>query len=232
MSSASVWRAGVKRAAAIRLAVFDLDGTLTRSGTSVLHHIGREFGFAAEAARLSDMYSVGRRTNAQVSRAAARRLRGRARDELQQALETLPMVEGIAETVAYLHRLRVRSVISTITFDFAAQYVSHRFGFERFSASVLDWSPDLRATGKVLVALEREDKCCFIEHQCARLGISSAQVLVVGDARSDIPAMKLAGWSVAFNATPEVRALASVSVHSTDLRDVVPHIRHLLDDIP
>ena len=218
--------------ATIKLAVFDLDGTLTRSGTSVLHHIGREFGFAAKAARLSDLYSVGRRTNAQVSRAAARRLRGRTRRELQQALETLPMVDGIAQTVAYLHGLRVRSAISTITFDFAAEYVSRRFGFELFSATVLDWSSDHRATGNVRVALEGEDKCCFIEHQCARLGISSAHVLVVGDARSDIPAMKLAGWSVAFNATPQVQDLASVSVRSDDLRAVVPHIRHLLDDVP
>jgi hypothetical protein len=40
----------------------------------------------------------------------------------------------------------------------------------------------------------------------------------------------MAGWSVGFNPTPEVDDLASVSLHdSTDLRDVVPHIRHLLD---
>jgi phosphoserine phosphatase len=210
------------------LAVFDLDETLTRSGTSVLRHIGRHFGFQAEAERLVDLYAAGQWSNAQVSRVAARRLRGRARGELHRALRTLPMVKGISQTVALLHRLGVRSAVVTITFDFAAQYVSDRFGFELSAATILDWSPDHRLTGEVRVALEAEDKCCFIEQQCVRLGISNAQVLVVGDARSDIPAMRMAGWSVGFNATPEVEQLASISVRSADLRDVVPHVRRML----
>jgi phosphoserine phosphatase len=58
-----------------------------------------------------------------------------------------------------------------------------------------------------------------------------AQALFVGDARSDIPAIKMAGWSVGFNPTPAVEGLVSASVHhSTDLRDMLPEIRHLLGD--
>lgn len=224
-------RSGVKRATTIRLAVFDLDGTLTRSGTSVLRHIGHEFGFASTAERLAALHSERTMTNAQVSRTAAGLLQGRNRGELEQALRSLPMVEGIRDTVTFLNSQRVRCALATITFDFAAQYVAHSFGFERVSATTLEWSSDDRVTGKVMVALEAQHKCCFIEGQCAELGISSQQVLVVGDAYTDVPAMRMAGWSVGFNPTPEVDDLASVSLHdSTDLRDVVPHIRHLLDE--
>jgi HAD superfamily phosphoserine phosphatase-like hydrolase len=224
-------RDGGNQATTIKLAVFDLDGTLTRTGTSVLCHVGHEFGFAATAKRLSALYSEGTLTNATVSRVAAEHLRGRARVELERALVTLPMVEGIAETIALLASLDVSCALATITFDFAAQYVAQNFGFERVSATALEWSPDDRATGHVRDVLEGQDKCRFIARQCDELGISPEEVLVVGDAHSDIPAMKMAGWSVGFNPTKDVEDLASVSLHhSTDLRDVVPHIRHLLGD--
>lgn len=223
-------RDGRNQASTIKLAVFDLDGTLTQPGTSVLCHVGHQFGFAATAERLSALYSDGTLTNADVSRIAAARLHGRARVELQRALVTLPMIDGIAETIALLDSLDVSCALATITFDFAAQYVARSFGFERVSATVLEWSPDNRVTG-VRDALEGHDKCRFIERQCDELGISSDEVLMVGDAHSDIPAMKMAGWSVGFNPTKDVEDLASVSLHnSTDLRDVVPHIRHLLGD--
>jgi phosphoglycolate phosphatase-like HAD superfamily hydrolase len=56
----------VNGAKKIKLAVFDLDGTLTRSGTSVLRHVGQELGFAAKAERLAALYSDRTLTNAQV----------------------------------------------------------------------------------------------------------------------------------------------------------------------
>jgi len=214
---------------AIRLAVFDLDGTLTRPGTSVLRHLGRQFGFVAQAERLAARYADGSLTNAQVSRDAAALLRGRGRADLQRALATLPMVDGIAETVALLGRLGVCCALSTITFDFAAQYVAGRFGFARVSATRLEWSVDDTATGNVTVALEAQDKCGFLRDLCAELGLSSAQVLFVGDARSDIPAIEMAGWSVGYNPSPEVEDLVSTSVHhSTDLRDVLPGLLDVL----
>ena len=211
--------------------MFDLDGTLTRPRTSVLQHLAHQFGFPAEAEHLTERYSDGSLTNAEVSRVAARLLRGRGRGELERALATLPMVDGIAETVAMLDRLDIHCALSTITFDFAAQYVAGRFGFGRVSATALEWSDDGEATGNVAAALEDSDKCCFLQRLCDDLGISVAQALFVGDARSDIPAINMAGWSVGFNPTPAVEDLASASVHhSTDLRDLLPEIRHLLRD--
>lgn len=220
---------GVDGPAGIKLAVFDLDGTLTRPRTSVLQHLAHQFEFLAEAEHLTERYSDGSLTNAEVSRVSARLLRGRGRGELERALATLPLVDGIAETVAMLDRLDIHCALSTITFDFAAQYVAGRFGFGRVSATALEWSDDGEATGNVAAALEDSDKCCFLQRLCDDLGISVAQALFVGDARSDIPAIKMAGWSVGFNPTPAVEDLASASVHhSTDLRDMLPEIRHLL----
>lgn len=222
---------GGRSAGAIRLAVFDLDGTLTRSGTSVLLHIGRAFGFADIAERLSEGHADGALTNAQVSQAAAEFLRNRSRQELQRALDTLPMIDGIAETVDMLVGRQVRCALATITFDFAATYVAQRYGFQEVMATTLEWTPDDRATGDVRAAKEPSDKCRFIQVQCAKLGIRESEVLVVGDTYTDVPAMAVAGYSIGFNPTPEVERVAWISLHDTrDLRHVMPHIRHLLSD--
>ena len=222
---------GGRRPDAIRLAVFDLDGTLTLSGTSVLIHLGRAFGFADTAEHLSAGHAHGTLTNAQVSQAAAEFLRNRSRHELQRALHSLPMVDGIAETVDMLIGRQVRCALATITFDFAAKYVAQRYGFQDVMATTLEWSLDARATGHVQAAKEPSDKRRFIRRQCARLGIHESEVLVVGDTYTDIPAMKVAGFSIGFNPTPDVEQVASISIHDTrDLRHVMPHIRHLLSD--
>jgi len=222
---------GGRSAGAIRLAVFDLDGTLTRSGTSVLLHVGRAFGFADLAEQLSAGHAEGTFNNAQVSRAAAGFLRNRSRQDLQRALDTLPMIDGIAETVDMLVGRQVRCALATITFDFAAAYVAHRYGFQEVMATTLGWSADGRATGDVRSAKEPSDKRRFIRVQCAKLGIHESEVLVVGDTYTDVPAMTVAGFSIGFNPTPEVEQVASISLHDTrDLRHVMPHIRHLLSD--
>ena len=212
----------------LRLAVFDLDGTLTVPGTSVLRHLGRVCGFEAVAHDLVTRYAAGGLRNADVSARAAAALAGRRLTDLRGSLATLPMVDGIAETVRCLERHGVYCAISTITFDFAAQYVAERFGFHRTSATRLGFAGGT-ATGEVLDVLEDQDKCVFIADLCAELQTSKDHTVFVGDARSDIPAMRMTGHSVAFNAIPDVRALASVVVDgSTDLRDVLPPVRHLL----
>lgn len=220
-----------RRVPPIRLAVFDLDGTLTCSGTSVLLHLGTELGFEGRARDLVTGYANGALANEGISAEVAQLLAGRARGELQDALATLPMVDGIAETVERLQGLHVRCALATITFDFAADYVAERFGFERVAATELEWSLDGRVTGDVVVALDGEDKCVFIRRLCSELGISTDEVLMVGDMRSDIPAMRIAGWSVGFNPTPDVARLASVALHDrTDLRDILPPLEHVLRD--
>jgi HAD superfamily phosphoserine phosphatase-like hydrolase len=213
----------------LRLAVFDLDGTLTQPGSSVLAHLGDRLGFRDVAQQLIAGYANGTLSNADVSRIAAQELAGCELEQLTGALDSLPTVDGIAETVQYLSDGGVFCAISTITVDFAANDFAQRYGFSRVSATRLELSPRGMITGNVTVALDREGKRCFVQRMCAELRITRAQALFVGDARSDIPAMRMAGYSVAFNATSDVRSVASVAVDdSRDLRDVLAAVRHAL----
>lgn len=212
---------------AISLAVFDLDGTLTLPGTSVLQHVGQQLGFAHAANGLARDHAARTITNAQVSRAAAQLLRDRSRPELRETLHTLPMMSGIGETIDTLAAGGVRCALATITFDFAAEYLTDRFGFVDVLATALEWTPDGRLTGHVRTAREPEDKCCFIRRQCTRLGIAASEVLVVGDTYTDVPAMDMAGWSIGVNPTSDVERIASASVRgTTDLRSILPYLGH------
>jgi phosphoserine phosphatase len=215
--------------AVLRLAVFDLDGTLTWPGSSVLAHLGERFGFAPVARKLTAGYAAGLLTNAAVSHEAARELAGLRLYDLRRTLASLPMVDGIAETVRHLERHGVICAIATITFDFAARYVADRFGFHTVSATQLGLTAGGVITGEVATALEAEDKRCFVRHLCTELRITNQQALFVGDARSDIPAMRQVGYSVAFNATDAVKTVASAAIDdSSDLRDVLAVVHDAL----
>lgn len=201
-------------AAAIRLAIFDLDGTLTVRGTSVLQCLGAHFSFEDLAADLVARHDRGMISNDTVSSTVATLLGNRHHDELVAALHSLRMRPAVRQTVHALRHRGVHCGIATSTFDFAADHIARTNGFDvgRVMSTTLEWTTDGRTTGSVQRAIRPEHKVSFIRRQCRELGISPRDVMVIGDSRADVPAMEEAGLAVGLDAVPEVRRIADVSV--------------------
>jgi phosphoserine phosphatase len=66
------------------------------------------------------------------------------------------------------------------------------------------------------------DKRDFARSVAAGCGLGLAQCAAIGDSRSDLPIFAEAGLSVAFNATAQVREVASVAVDGPELPAVLP----------
>lgn len=213
---------------AIRLAIFDLDRTLTAPDATVLRCLGRLFDFATVADAMVDRFERRTVTNADVSTTAARYLRGRRRAELVAALDHLPMAAGIPETVAALQEHGVRCAIATLTFDFAAEHIADVNGFdvERVLSTALGWTGDDRATGSVLRPVEPVDKVAFMDRLCAQLRIERRNVMVVGDSHADVPAMRAAGLAVGVNAGNDLTAVVDIAL--AELDDLVDSVRDRL----
>ncbi|WP_299922873.1 phosphoserine phosphatase SerB [uncultured Pelagimonas sp.] len=95
--------------------------------------------------------------------------------------------------------------------------VSDLLGFEENRANSL-LIEDGKLTGKVgLPILGREAKVQALEEITARLGISEADVVAVGDGANDLGMLTRAGFGVALHAKPSVQAECALRVNHGDL---------------
>lgn len=95
--------------------------------------------------------------------------------------------------------------------------VAQALGFDENRANVLHVE-DGRLTGTVAEPiLGREAKLRALEEIAARLGISAAEVLAVGDGANDLGMLGRAGAGVALHAKPSVAAQCDIRINHGDL---------------
>lgn len=213
-----------------RLVVADLDGTLI-TGTTAAIHLDDWIGHGPVIQDLERRFACGETTNTEVAERYAPFYRGIALADATAAMAQVPSLDDIALGVSLLSASGVDSVITTVGWSFVAESLADLWGFTRARGVDLEVDDSTgQFTGRVSHHFEPEDKVTFVTEQCQHLGISLDQVVAIGDGRSDLPLFRAIGFSVAINASPEVQAVASVSVNSQSLLDALAAVPGLLDE--
>lgn len=202
------------------LVCFDVDGTLV-PGTSSSVWVATRLGGGDALVAAEVAYAEGRITNEEVATVDARGWAGRAEAEIRAHLETLPLVDGIAETVVWCRDHGLRPILTTLAWAPAGLLLAERFGFAAFCGTVPE-AEGGRYTGRVGRHLDEYGKRDFALAQARRHGVAPARCAAVGDSRSDLPLFAAVGMSVGFNADAAARAAATHVVDGGDLRAVVP----------
>lgn len=205
---------------------FDVDGTLV-PGTSSSVFLAGFLGHRNELATAEDAYASGALDNRQVSELDAAGWAGVPEGQVSGWLDRLPLVSGIAETVAWCWQYGLVPVLATLAWSPVGSYLADRFGFHAFSGPRLETS-DGRFTGRVARHFDEHDKRDFALAQVRELGVVPRSCGAVGDSRSDLPLFASVGLSVAFNASAGARAAATVTVDDDDLRGVLPVLSRLV----
>lgn len=110
---------------------FDVDGTLV-PGTSSSLHLAGFLGHRNELARAEDAYAAGELDNRQVSELDAAGWAGVSVERVSGWLDGLPLVAGIAETVAWCRRNGLVPVLATLAWSPVGGHLAGRFGFHAF----------------------------------------------------------------------------------------------------
>jgi phosphoserine phosphatase len=202
-----------------RLFCFDLDGTLIR-GTSSSQHLAERLGHAESLKQLEERYARNEISNQVVADESACHFAGRSADEIANLMDGVPLIDGIDATMAHLRRRRIPTLLSTVTWRFAAAPIAKRFGFAEFSGTEMNADSNGILSGTVSRHFDEFDKREFVIEFCRAHGIPASQVVAVGDSRSDIPLFRWVGFSVALNASAAAKAAATVSIETGDLQDI------------
>lgn len=200
--------------------VFDLDGTLLR-GTTVSLLLAQWLGRGEEIAELERAFHAHEISNSVVADTSASWFAGCRTTDVREVLADGPWIDGMAETLQTLIDAGTSLLLGTITWSFAAEVVKERHGFAAASGTAMT-ANDGVLSGVVSRYFDEHDKLRFVQEWCAKRGYSMSRVAAVGDSRSDVPLFREVGLSVALNATPDARSVATHVLDTDDLRNVLP----------
>ena len=204
---------------AFPVVVFDLDGTLLR-GTTVSLLLAEWLGREDEVSELERAFRAHEISNSVVADTSAGWLVGKSMAGAWRVLEQGPWIDGMTETFKTLTDADVNLLLGTITWSFAAEMLRERYGFRAVSGTEMQASDGV-LSGVVSRYFDEHDKVCFVEEWCAQNGYWMGQVTAIGDSRSDVPLFRRVGMSIALNATPDARAVATHVIDTEDLPDVL-----------
>ncbi|MFC6567488.1 HAD family hydrolase [Actinoplanes utahensis] len=205
---------------------FDVDGTLTPGSSG--QHLAELLGHAEACREVEAAYDAGTMTNQEASIVDARGWAGRTPAEVRGFLTTLPLVDGIEETVAWCRAHGLVPALATLAWDATGAYLCERYGFDRACGPRLEVL-DGRYIGTVAEHLDEQGKRDYALALAAEYGVPMDRCAAIGDSRSDLPLFAVAGLPIAFNAGPAARSAARVVVDSGDLRAVLDPLRVWLD---
>lgn len=205
----------------IRAVIFDLDGTLTPVH-SVWQYIHERLGtWENQGLKSLQAFLEGRITYQEFADRDVWAWKGVARCTLERIVSEIPLRPGSERTTATLKAAGLKLAILSSGLDLLANPVGQKLGMDLCLANGLGFSNDI-LDGTVQIRVPWHGKPDRLPMICQTLGVEPSEVAVVGDGVGDAPLFPMVGLGVAFNASPDVEAMAHVSVRSTDLRTLIP----------
>ncbi len=146
--------------------------------------------------------------------------------------DRITLMPGARRLVATMRAHGARAALVSGGFTAFTERVAAVLGFDEHRANLLEVA-DGRLTGTVQAPiLGREAKVAALEQITARMGITAAEVLAVGDGANDLGMLRAAGLGVAAHAKPSVAAQVDCRINHGDLTALLylqgyPADRHL-----
>lgn len=179
----------------LKLAVFDLDGTL-KAAQSPYHFVHRALGVEAEAAQIYLRYQRGELDYTEWGQQEIGLWRGLPVEELRSIVRTIPYLPG---AVGFVHRLKAAGVtVALISAGFCV-HVEHCAAELSVDVTMCNYVGVAggRLTGELIGDVGNGNKGTLARELQGRNGVSCAETLAAGDTLADVHMFSEAAVSVA-----------------------------------
>ena len=181
-----------------RLVCFDMDSTLITQ--EVIDELALEAGVGEQVAEITERAMQGELDFQQSFRARVALLKGLDASVLPQIAERLTITDGAERLISTLKSLGYKTAILSGGFQYFAEYLQQKLGIDEVHANILDVENGV-VTGVVKGDIvDGARKALLLQQLSEKFGISTEQVIAVGDGANDLPMLSLAGLGVAIGA--------------------------------
>ena len=179
----------------LRLALFDLDGTI-RCVRDPWVHLHEFLGAAAQARDLMPRWRRGELSYDEWARLDAALWRGVLRARMVAALAGNPVRRGARELVGWFTSKAIPCVGISTGLSIFHEHTARDLGLDRVICNELHFDGDV-CTGEITINVREESKGEVMDAVLAEYGVRAEEVVAFGDGKADIPLFKKAGLGVA-----------------------------------
>ncbi len=205
-----------------KLAIFDLDGTLTREKSiwEYIHiQLGKWYGLAEEYQK---QFLAGKISYQEFCERDAEVWKGMKVEEMMEIVKTVPFHAGVDELISYLKRKGLKLTVVSSGLSLLSDWVHQKFGFDYSVANDLLHENGV-LNGKVQIRVHYDKKAEWVEKILREFNVNPEETIAIGDSRGDLDMFQMVGFSVAFNSfCSDLNQIASVCVRSQNLTDMIP----------
>ncbi|MDY6853770.1 MAG: HAD family phosphatase [Thermodesulfobacteriota bacterium] len=204
-----------------KLAVFDLDGTLTkeRSLWEFIHKsVGKWYNLAIN---YQDQFLNNEISYEEFCRLDAQIWKGMSVRRLKNIVKSVPFYDGIGSLTSYLKSYNIKLSVISSGLSILSDIVKKRYGFDYAVANELIYNNGTLA-GEVNINVCFDEKAKWVKKIMRKYKVRENEVIAIGDSMGDKEMFEIAGFSVAFNPScNELGRIVDVVVNGNDISDIV-----------
>jgi len=205
----------------IQLAIFDLDGTLTKI-ESTWQYLHIKLGTWEAGRVFAQKYWKGEINYQEWAEKDSMLWKDLPVERFVSILRDISYVDGAVETFEELKRRGIRTGIVSAGISLLADRAKKELGADFAVANKLLYEEG-KLTGKVKVKVSLKNKDEVIKEMAWMLGVDLESCAVVGDNVFDLPSV--VGLKIAFNPrSVDVREIADIVIESGDLTEVLEYL--------
>ncbi|WP_374434422.1 phosphoserine phosphatase SerB [Tabrizicola sp.] len=199
-----------------RLLIADMDSTMIRQ--ECIDELADEAGVGARVADITARAMNGELDFEGALRERVGLLKGMPESVIGRVLrDRITLMPGGPVLLATMKANGAYAALVSGGFTAFTAAVAGKLGFDENRANTLHVAEGALAGTVAEPILGKEAKLQALNEITARLGITPAEALAVGDGANDLPMLKAAGTGVALHAKPTVQAQCEVRVNHGDL---------------